>query len=141
MMKNTRYFGHDCMGNTPHAVTIEGTCIADIYRDAGERYYNQDTGERGFVALGADGELHFTPATPRDEYPAQFRMAGIGEIIIPESDGGTATLLRQIRCILDGHGTLDFCPTTGELIIRTGLDVQMGGELVLMDDDSDSDEQ
>jgi hypothetical protein len=76
-----------------------------------------------------------------DTYPAQFRMAGTGEIIIPESDGGTATLLRQIRCILDGHGTLDFCPTTGELIIRTGLDVQMGGELVTMgDDDSDSDD-
>jgi hypothetical protein len=76
-----------------------------------------------------------------DNYPAQFRMAGTGEIIIPESDGGTKTLLAQIRCILEGHGTLDFCPTTGELIIRTGLDVQMGGELVLMgDDDSDSDE-
>jgi hypothetical protein len=76
-----------------------------------------------------------------DNYPAQFRMAGTGEIIIPESDGGTKTLLAQIRCILEGHGTLDFCPTTGELIIRTGLDVQMGGELVLMsDDDSESDE-
>lgn len=72
-----------------------------------------------------------------DNYPAQFRMAGTGEIIILESDGSAATLLKQIRCILDGHGSFDYCPKTGELLIRTGLDLQMGGDLVLLETDGD----
>lgn len=70
---NTYWFGHDCMGNTPHAVTVEGVCIADIYRDAGERFYNQTTGARGTVARGDDGALHFTPA--RDAALAALRAA------------------------------------------------------------------
>jgi hypothetical protein len=76
-----------------------------------------------------------------DVYPAQFRIAGIGEIIIPESDGSAATLLKQMRCILDGRGSFDYCEKTGELLIRTGLDLQMGGDLVVLDDsDENSDE-
>ena len=58
-MTKTRYFGHDCLGNTPHAVTIEGVCICDIYDEPGKQYYNQATGERGDVIRGVDGELHF----------------------------------------------------------------------------------
>lgn len=72
-----------------------------------------------------------------DVYPAQFRMAGIGEMIIPESDGSAKTLLTQIRCILDGRGSFDYCEKTGELLIRTGLDLQMGGDLVLLEADGD----
>ena len=67
--RRTRYFGHDCLGNTPHAVTIEGVCVADIYRDPQERYYNQTTGERGSVAVGDDGELHFAAAPNPPGYP------------------------------------------------------------------------
>lgn len=133
--EKTYWFGHDCMGNTPHAVTAEGVCIADIYRDAAERFYNQTTGERGTVSRGSDGALHFTPATPANECPRFTGTAGHGEMIIPASDGTAKTLLEQVRRILDGHGSLDYCPTTGELIIRTGLDVQMGGDLVPLDVD------
>lgn len=61
-MNKTHYFGSDCMGNTPHAVTMEGTCVCDIYETQGRRYYNQATGERGEVRKGDDGELHFYPA-------------------------------------------------------------------------------
>jgi len=73
-----------------------------------------------------------------DVYPAQFRMAGVGEMIIPEGDGSGYTLLKQIRCILEGRGSFDYCEKTGELIIRTGLDLQMGGDLVLLDDSDES---
>lgn len=62
MNKQTYYFGNDCMGNTPHAVTVEGTCICDIYEPVATRYYNQSTGERGAIRKGEDGELHFHPA-------------------------------------------------------------------------------
>jgi len=72
-----------------------------------------------------------------DIYPAQFRMAGTGEIIIPETDGSAATLLKQIRCILDGRGSFDYCEKTGELLIRTGLDLHMGGELVVLETEGD----
>lgn len=59
-MKHTRWFGFDCMGNTPHAITIEGICIRDIYRPVGEQFLNQSTGERGHVYTGTeDRELHF----------------------------------------------------------------------------------
>lgn len=61
LTRGTRWFGHDCMGNSPHAVTVEGVCIADIYRDASERYYNPTTGARGTVAVSDDGALHFIP--------------------------------------------------------------------------------
>jgi hypothetical protein len=72
-----------------------------------------------------------------NEYPRFMATAGHGEMIIPASDGSSKTLLDQIRCILDGRGSFDYCPTTGELIIRTGLDMQMGGDLVPMDDDEE----
>ena len=76
-----------------------------------------------------------------DEYPRFSDMAGRGEMIIPDSDGSAKTLLEQVRCILEGRGDLDYCPRTGELIIRTGLDIHMGGDLVpLEDDDEDEDE-
>jgi len=72
-----------------------------------------------------------------DEYPAYGRQAGYGEMVIPAVDGTAKTLLEQVRCLLDGRGTFDYCPTTGELLIRTGLDVQMGGDLVPLDGDDD----
>lgn len=75
-----------------------------------------------------------------DVYPKTDATAGIGEIVIPASDGSASTLLLQIRCILDGMGSFDYCPTTGELIIRTGLDIQMGGDLVPLHDDDDDHE-
>ena len=74
-----------------------------------------------------------------NNYPAQFRMAGMGEIIIPESDGSAATLLAQIRCILEGGGSLDYCEKNGELIVRTGLVLRMPGELAMLENDEDSD--
>jgi hypothetical protein len=91
-----------------------------------------DGATRGMVAPAST-------ATPDydNEYPAQFRMAGIGEIIIPETDGSAATLLKQMRCILDGRGSFDYCEKTGELLIRTGLDLQMGGDLVLLEKEGD----
>lgn len=58
-------------------------------------------------------------------------------MVILASDGSAKTLLEQIRCILDGRGSFDYCPTTGELIIRTGLDVQMGGDLAPLGDDEE----
>lgn len=61
-MGKTRYFGHDCLGNTPHAVTIEGVCICDIYEPQGRQYFNQQTGQVGAVRRADDGELHFYPA-------------------------------------------------------------------------------
>lgn len=62
-MKNTYRFGQDCLGNAPNAVTVEGVCFGDLYREPHERYYNQTTGERGYVYTGEDGELHFGPST------------------------------------------------------------------------------
>jgi hypothetical protein len=59
----TRQCGYDCLGNASDAITVEGYCIGDIYKPAATRYYNQATGERGMVARGSDGELHFTAAT------------------------------------------------------------------------------
>lgn len=70
-----------------------------------------------------------------DSYPRYMATAGHGEMIIPESDGTVGTLLLQVQCILRGRGTFGCCPRTGELVIRTGLDVQMGGELVPLDGD------
>jgi len=61
-MRKTYRFGSDCLGNTPHAVTIEGTCIQDIYEPTERAYYNQKTGERGRVIVGDDQELHFVAA-------------------------------------------------------------------------------
>ena len=61
-MTKTRWFGHDCLGNTPHAITIEGVCIRDIYEPQGRQFFNQSTGERGVVRVGEDGELHFAAA-------------------------------------------------------------------------------
>jgi hypothetical protein len=58
----TRYFGYDCLGNTPHAITVEGVCISNIYEEPRTRYYNQTTRENGAVERGSDGELHFIPA-------------------------------------------------------------------------------
>lgn len=58
----TRWFGNDCIGNTPHALTVEGVCIQDIYAPEGRRFYNQDTRQHGSVARGEDGELHFFAA-------------------------------------------------------------------------------
>lgn len=63
-MKHTRWFGNDCLGNTPHAVTMEGVCIWDMYAPKGQQYYNQKTGQVGNVYKGADGELHFERAVP-----------------------------------------------------------------------------
>ena len=68
---------------------------------------------------------------------AQLKVVGIGETIIPDSDGSLSTLLEQLGAIL---GDAPWCHSfdtdgTGELIIRTGLDVEMGGELDLMRDD------
>lgn len=59
MARKTYRFGSDCLGNTPHAMTIEGECIQDIYEPAHSAYYNQRTGEVGRVETGTDGELHF----------------------------------------------------------------------------------
>lgn len=59
-MKTYR-FGQDCAGNTPHAVTMEGTCYQDIYKPRGRAYYNANTEQYGSVYQGADGELHFKP--------------------------------------------------------------------------------
>lgn len=70
-----------------------------------------------------------------DSYPRYMATAGHGEMIIPASDGSAKRLLDQIRCILDGRGSFDYCPKTGELIIRTGLDIHMGGDLVPLDGD------
>lgn len=72
-----------------------------------------------------------------DSYPRFGGTAGHGEMIIPASDGSAKTLLEQVRAILDGRGSFDYCPTTGELIIRTGLDIHMGGDLVPLDDDDE----
>lgn len=91
------------------------------------------------AGVECDGEgrlvgLHSAANTPNVEtaadYPAHSRVAATGEMIIPESDGSAKTLLQQVKCILDGRGSLDYCPTTGEVIIRTGLDIHMGGELI-----------
>jgi hypothetical protein len=71
-MKQTRWFGSDCLGNTPHAVTVEGTCIQDIYEPAGWNFYNQETGQTGIVEEGDDGELHFY--TP-DEHAEALKEA------------------------------------------------------------------
>lgn len=60
--RKTYRFGNDCLGNAPHAVTIEGTCIQDIYEPADRAYYNQATGQKGRVQTGDDGELHFIAA-------------------------------------------------------------------------------
>lgn len=62
-MKNTYRFGYDCLGNIPNAVTVEGVCFGDLYREPRDRYYNQTTGERGCVYTGDDGELHFCAST------------------------------------------------------------------------------
>lgn len=70
-------------------------------------------------------------------YPAYGRQAGFGEMIIPDSDGTAKTLLDQIQYILEGHGEFDYDSETGELIIRTGLDIQMGGDLVPLDREDD----
>lgn len=72
-----------------------------------------------------------------DEYPRYHGDCETGEMIIPDNDGSSRTLLKQVRCILEGRGSLDYCPRTGELIIRTGLDVHLGGDLVPMGDDDD----
>jgi len=68
---------------------------------------------------------------------ANLKVVGIGETIIPDSDGSLSTLLEQLELIL---GDAPWCHSfdtdgTGELIIRTGLDVEMSGELELMRDD------
>jgi hypothetical protein len=59
-MKTYR-FGNDCLGNTPHAVTMEGTCYQDIYAQKDKAYYNTQTEQCGSVYKGEDGELHFKP--------------------------------------------------------------------------------
>jgi hypothetical protein len=61
-MARTYFFGNDCLGNTSHAVTIEGVCIGDIYEPQATRHYNQSTKEHGVVFRGDDGELHFKSA-------------------------------------------------------------------------------
>lgn len=61
--KRTFRFGNDCLGNTPHAVTIEGTCYQDIYRSK-DRFYCQELATWGRVEMGTDGELHFLPSRP-----------------------------------------------------------------------------
>jgi hypothetical protein len=71
------------------------------------------------------------------EYPAYHRQAGFGEMIIPATDGSAKTLLEQIRCILEGHGSFDHDSETGELLIRTGLDIHMGGDLVPLNTDEE----
>lgn len=75
-----------------------------------------------------------------DTYPRYGDTAGRGEMIIPRPDGSAKTLLEQVRCLLEGRGSFDYCPTTGELIIRTGLDVHLGGDLVPLDTEGEGDE-
>jgi hypothetical protein len=72
-----------------------------------------------------------------NEYPAYQRTAGHGEMIIPDNDGSAKTLLQQIQCILEGRGSFDYAADTGELIIRTGLDIHMGGDLVPLENEDD----
>lgn len=55
----TFWFGRDCLGNTSHAMTVEGTCYQNIYAEAPRAFYNEQTGEHGRVEREADGELHF----------------------------------------------------------------------------------
>jgi len=57
MAKKTYWCDFDCRD----AVTVEGFCVGNIYAPASTRYYNLDTGERGRVERGSDGELHFVP--------------------------------------------------------------------------------
>lgn len=66
------------------------------------------------------------------------RVAGIGEMIIPESDGCHSTLLKQLEAILaDANWSTEYCERTGEIMIRTGLDHDMGGDLFKIGDDDD----
>jgi hypothetical protein len=66
------------------------------------------------------------------------RVAGIGEMIIPESDGCHSTLLKQLKAILaDANWSTEFCARTGEIMIRTGLDHDMGGDLFRIDGDDE----
>ena len=61
-MQRTKYIDLvDCIGNNPHALTVEGFCTCNIYRDAATQYYNHQTGERGRVERWTDDELHFLP--------------------------------------------------------------------------------
>lgn len=75
-----------------------------------------------------------------DTYPRYGSTAGHGEMVIPAPDGSAKTLLEQVRCLLEGNGSFDYCPTTGELIIRTGLDIHMGGDLVPHETEEEGDE-
>lgn len=60
---NTGYQGNqDCLGNINQARTVEGFCVLNIYEEAGREWFNQATKERGTVAKGTDGELHFQAA-------------------------------------------------------------------------------
>lgn len=45
------------------------------------------------------------------------------------ADGTITGLLDQLEAILGHRPSYDYCLQTGEILIRTGLDMGMGGEL------------
>jgi hypothetical protein len=73
------------------------------------------------------------------EYTQPGGVLQRGEMAVPEGDGSLGTLLEQMQLILgEAAWQYEFCEVTGELMIRTGVDVQMGGDLdLLMDDDGE----
>jgi hypothetical protein len=71
------------------------------------------------------------------EYPAFDRMAERGEMIVNaqviHGPVSLADLREYLSHVLPEGYRIDHDDATGELVIRTGLELQLGGELALLE--------